>query len=278
MPDPTESNNSGGKSLLIAWQLKDKNVLIVGGGEVAAQRVESILITDAHIAIISPADSLNGRTQHFISTRSDRITHHDRLFSGSEELNDVDMVLTAVDDANLSQEICQMCRKAKIPVNAADIPELCDFYFGAQISDGPLQIMISTNGNGPRMSHLIKKKLMKALSGIEGEAISRLGELRTRLKIRAPGVGGTLSKQRMKWVTSLCDTWDMEELASLNDTMMEKLLDEGWEKNCVPTFKQLGGHRTSPMLSNTIVTWPSAIAFASGAITVLLIVMSRRRD
>ena len=273
-----ESNNSGGRSLLIAWQLKDKNVLIVGGGEVAAQRIESILTTDAHIAIISPTDSLHGRAQNFISTRSDRITHHNRLFSGPEELNNMDMVLTAVDDANLSQEICQMCRKAKIPINAADLPELCDFYFGAQIRDGPLQIMISTNGNGPRMTHLIKKKLMKALSGIEGEAISRLGELRTRLKIRAPGVGGTVSKQRMKWMTSLCDTWDMEELASLDDMMLQQLLDEGWEKNCVPTFKQLGGHRTTPILTNTIVTWPSAIGFAAGAICVLLIVMSRQRD
>jgi len=280
MPVSTESNNSesGGGSLLIAWQLKDKNVLIVGGGEVAAQRIESILTTDAHIVIISPADNLHGRAQSLINTCSDRITLHNRLFSGPEELDDMDMVLTAVDDANLSQEICQLCRKAKIPVNAADLPELCDFYFGAQIRDGPLQIMISTNGNGPRMTHSIKKKLMKALSGIEGEAISRLGELRTRLKIRAPGVGGTVSKQRMKWMTSLCDTWDMEELVSLDDAMVEQLLDKGWEKNCVPTFEQLGGHRKAPIHSLTIVTWHSAIGFATGAICVLLIVMSRRRD
>ncbi|KAF8238566.1 siroheme synthase [Tricholoma matsutake] len=278
MTDSSEPHSTGGKSLLIAWQLKDKNVLIVGGGEVAAQRIESILTTDAHIAIISPADSLHARTQNFISTRSDRITHYDRLFVGPEELNDMDMILTAVDDENLSQEICQMCRKAKIPVNAADLPELCDFYFGAQIRDGPLQIMISTNGNGPRMTHLIKKKLESALSGIEGQAIARLGELRTRLKTRAPGVGGTVSKQRMKWVTSLCDTWDMEELVSLDDTMMERLLDEGWEKNCVPTFEQLGGHCTTPILSNTFMTWPAVIGFATGAIFTILVVMSKRRD
>lgn len=278
MSDSPEPQSTGGRSLLIAWQLKGKNVLIIGGGEVAAQRIESILTTDAHVAIISPANSLHARTQSFISARSDRITHHDRLFAGPEELNDMDMVLTAVDDAILSKEICQMCRKAKIPVNAADLPELCDFYFGAQIRDGPLQIMISTNGSGPRMSHLIKKKLMNALSGIEGEAIARLGELRSRLKTRAPGVGGTVSKQRMKWVTSLCDTWDMEELVLLDDTMMEQLLEEGWEKNCVPTFEQLGGHRTTPILLNTIVTWPSAIGFTTGAICALLMVMSRRRD
>lgn len=278
MLDPPQLSTTGGRSLLIAWQLKDKNVLIIGGGDVAAQRVESILFTDAHITIISPADGLHPRTQNFISTRSDRITHNDRLFAGPEELDNMDMVLTAVDDVNLSQEICEMCRKAKIPVNAADIPELCDFYFGAQIRDGPLQIMISTNGNGPRMTHLIKKKLEKALSGVEGEAISKVGELRTRLKIRAPGVGGTASKQRMKWVTSLCDAWDMEDLATLDDTMMEQLLDEGWEKSSVPTFEELGGHRTKPIFSNMIMTWPSAIGFATGAICTLLVVMSRRRD
>lgn len=278
MADSPEPQSTGGRSLLVAWQLKDKNVLIVGGGEVAAQRIESILATDAHITVVAPADSLHARTQNLICTRSDRITHHDRLFSGPEELHGMDMVLTAVDDVNLSQEICQMCRKARIPVNAADLPELCDFYFGAQIRDGPLQIMISTNGHAPRMTHLIKNKLEIALSGIEGEAIAKLGELRTRLKTRAPGVGGTISKQRMKWITRLCDTWEMEELILLDDAMMDQLLDEGWEKSCVPTFEQLGGHRTTPILSNTVVTWPSAIAFATGAICTLLVVMSRRRD
>jgi precorrin-2 dehydrogenase / sirohydrochlorin ferrochelatase len=166
----------GGGSLLIAWQLKDKNVLIVGGGEVAAQRLESIFTADANITLLSPEKGLNPRTTRIITLRNDRITYHDRVFQGPEELDNMDMVLTAIDDNELSHKIVIMCRERRIPVNAADIPNLCDFYFGAQIRDGPLQIMISTNGNGPRLAALIKDRLQqKGLSGSEGKAILKIG-------------------------------------------------------------------------------------------------------
>ena len=51
MPLPTVDSLAGG-SLLLAWQLKDKNVLLVGGGDVAASRIENILIADARITLI----------------------------------------------------------------------------------------------------------------------------------------------------------------------------------------------------------------------------------
>ncbi|GLB34855.1 putative siroheme synthase [Lyophyllum shimeji] len=269
----------GGGSLLIAWQLKDKHVLIVGGGEVASQRIDSILTTDAHLTVLSPHDGLHPRTKRFIDEYTERITYNDRLFAGPEDLEGMDMVLTALDDVDISREICDMCRNARIPVNAADIPDSCDFYFGSQIRDGPLQIMISTNGNGPRMANLVKKKLQNALSGVEGPAITKVGQLREMLKIRAPGVGGELGKKRMKWMTDVCNTWGMEELALLDDMVMQKLLDDGWENDRVPSFAELGGRRqpadrtTPPTLSPAI---GSTIGFFAG-IVCTVIVLARRK-
>ena len=136
-PDDLRIKKIGGGSLLVAWQLKDKNVLIVGGGEVAAQRLESILTADANITLISPEKGLHPHTRNIITLRQERITYHERLFRGPEELDNMDMVLTAIDDNELSHRIVTICRERRIPVNAADIPNLCDFYFGAQIRDGP---------------------------------------------------------------------------------------------------------------------------------------------
>ncbi|KAJ7741529.1 siroheme synthase [Mycena maculata] len=279
---PTPAPSVGGGSLLIAWQLKDKHVLIVGGGEVASQRVESVLTADALITILSPAKGLHARTKQFIDTYPTRITYYDRRFSGAAEIHKMDMVLTALDDVNRSREICEMCRKAKVPVNAADIPDLCDFYFGAQIRDGPLQIMISTNGNGPRMAALMKKRLQDALSGKEGEAIERVGVLRAQLKDRASGVGGALGRKRMKWMSEVCNTWEVDELTQLDDTIITKLLDEGWEKNAVPTLDQLTGRQTRnitrPFQSHAFPQWLPVIAsFALGAACTTLALLSRKR-
>lgn len=268
-PTRLEEEKVGGGSLLIAWQLKDKNVLIVGGGEVASQRIDSILTTDAKITVLSPNDGLNPNTRRLIEQFPDRIIYHDRLFTASEDIQGMDMVLTALDDNDLSRKIVEVCRKDRIPVNAADIPDLCDFYFGSQIRDGPLQIMISTNGNGPRVAALMKAKVMSALSGSEGDAITKIGELRAQLKERAPGVGGAIGKKRMKWMTNLCNKWTMQEFTLLDDALTKKLLDEGWEKDRVPTLQELGGPRGSP--SKEYPDWlPTALTLVGVASALTL--------
>ncbi|EGN96164.1 hypothetical protein SERLA73DRAFT_185763 [Serpula lacrymans var. lacrymans S7.3] len=267
----------GGGSLLLAWQLKDKHVLIVGGGDVASGRIESVLVADAFITIVCPSQGLHPLTKRFID-RSDRITYHDRVFAGPEDLAAVDMVLTAIDDVEKSREICSLCRELKIPVNVADIPESCDFYFGSQIRDGPLQVMISTNGRSPKLANLIRKRIEQSLPEHAGDAIEKVGELRAQLKERAPGVGGDIGKRRMRWMIDVCTSWDMEELALLDNAMMKRLLNDGWEKNTVPKLEEVGGRerRTPTIKPSGSVIVPSVIGFAIGAVSVGLMWWTRR--
>ncbi|KAI0340667.1 siroheme synthase [Trametopsis cervina] len=230
-----------GGSMLLAWQLKDKHVLIVGGGDVASGRIESVLVADARITLISPKDGLHKLTKEFIEA-TDRITYHDRTFAGPADLGGVDMVLTAIDDVEKSREICALCRERKIPVNVADIPPSCDFYFGSQIRSGPLQIMISTNGQSPKLANIIRRKIEESIPDNAGEAIEKVGQLRSKLRERAPGVGGELGKKRMRWMIDVCNSWEIDDLALLDDEMMIKLLDNGWENNRVPKLEEVGPH------------------------------------
>ncbi|KAJ3535039.1 hypothetical protein NMY22_g6669 [Coprinellus aureogranulatus] len=280
----SDQKTVGGGSLLIAWQLKGKKVLIVGGGEVGAQRIDSILATDAHIDLVSPSDGLHPRTRQFLRSYSTRITHFDQPFSFVDKDQDhtaaaqqainvgaYDMVLTALDDNDLSRRIVEACRALRVPVNAADIPDLCDFYFGGQVRDGPLQIMISTNGNGPRIAALIKDRVKGALSGQEGRALVRAGALRAKLKERAPGVGGEVGKRRMRWMSRVCETWSLEELGSLDDAEMERLLDEGWEQNRVPPPTQILKNYKGVSWWDSVKTtssWsvPSVLSFMAGIV------------
>jgi precorrin-2 dehydrogenase/sirohydrochlorin ferrochelatase len=284
--DEQQIESLGGGSLLIAWQLRHMRVLIVGGGEIASQRILSILHTDAPISLLAPSDGLHPRTRRYLELRNDRITHIDRILKSADdiELEGVHMVLTALDDPVLSAEIVSVCRSRHIPVNAADLPDLCDFYFGAHIRDGPLQIVFSTNGNGPRMAALVRDKIQNALSGYEGDAISRVGLLRVKLKEKAPGVGGDVSKERMRWMTKLCDTWPMEDLAAVDETIMEKLIQEGWEKGRkVPTATEMGLRPTKRRISWAMLDWkefqpiPAAAAFALGVISTTILLTFRTR-
>lgn len=268
----------GGGSLIVAWRLKDKRVLIVGGGDVASGRLESVLAADANITLIAPKDGLHTRTK-FLIDRCSQITYHDRIFRGPEDLRNVDMVLTAIDDVEASRQICTMCRDQKIPINVADIPPSCDFYFGSQIRRGPLQVMISTGGNSPKLANIIKTKIEESLPDKVDEAIEKVGVLRTRLRKHAPGVGGKLSTRRMRWMTQLCDTWTFENLASLDDEAMENLLVHGWENNVVPL-------PPSSASSSSTKTWklpqwqdltPTIVAFSTGMAVAAALSLLRRR-
>ena len=284
MAPPNVSSFSGG-SLLLAWQLKDKRVLIVGGGEVASGRIESVLVADALITVISPRAGLHPLTKKYIE-ESPRITYHDRAFAGPQDLDGVDMVLTAIDNVENSRGICALCRVMKIPVNVADIPPSCDFYFGSQIRSGPLQVMISTNGQSPKLANIIRRKIEQALPEHAGEAVEKVGELRTKLRDRAPGVGGELGKRRMRWMVDVCNAWDIEDLAALDEEMMLKLLDDGWEKNKVPKPAEVGFDKEKYAASKAITSssyalsdavLPSALGFLAGIAATAVVLMAHSR-
>lgn len=234
-----ETTTSAG-SLLIAWQLKDKNVVVVGGGEVAFSRIQHVLAAGAKVTVVSPARGLKEETKSIIddANSDNHIVFCDRTFL-STDLDHADMVLTAIDDVEVSRDIARACRARRIPVNVADDPSYCDFYFGSQIRQGPLQIMVSTNGKGPKLANIIRRRIEESIPKGAGEAIEKVGLLREKLKARAPGVGGDVSKRRMKWMVDLCTSWEMEDLAGLDDGQIERLLDEGWERDAVPSRESI---------------------------------------
>ena len=107
------------------------------------------------------------------------------------------MVLTAVDDPEASTKIYKLCKEKHIPANIADVPPECDFYFGSVHRDGPLQIMVSTNGNGPKLASIVRAQIGNSLPKNIGQAIARVGQLRKKLRKIAPKVEE--GPKRMQW-------------------------------------------------------------------------------
>ncbi|KZV94057.1 siroheme synthase [Exidia glandulosa HHB12029] len=234
-----------GGSLIIAWQLKYKHVLVVGGGDVAAGRLQSVLATDATVSLIAPRDRLHPTVVALIKQFPQRVSYRDRAFKDAD-LDDASLVLTCIDDIDTSRRIVELCRARRVPVNAADIPNLCDFYFGSQIRQGPLQIMISTNGNGPKLANIIRRRIEATLPPHAGKAIENVGLLRAKLRQRAPGTGGELSKARMSWMSQVCESWSLDELALMDERIMERLLADGWE--LAADKKRVEASTTKPQL------------------------------
>lgn len=107
------------------------------------------------------------------------------------------MVLCAIDDPDASTRVWKLCKEKRIPANIADVPSECDFYFGSVHRDGPLQVMVSTNGNGPKLASMVRKQIADTLPHNMGAAIENVGKLRKKLR----GVASTVEEgpKRMKW-------------------------------------------------------------------------------
>ncbi|RCI00321.1 Bifunctional dehydrogenase and ferrochelatase [Rhizopus azygosporus] len=186
----------GGGSLIVAYQIANKKVIFVGGGSVAAQRIVSLKMADIHVTVICP-ESVYG-----------------------SDLDHVDMCLTALDDHEESLRIGQLCRERRIPVNVADVPPLCDFYFMSQHRDGPLHLAVSTNGQGPKLVNMIRVKAAKSLRPNMCSVIERMGRLRAKVKEWEPSMKN--SGKRMTWVTLLCEKRGLDSIAKLNEVDEEQ--------------------------------------------------------
>ncbi|KAL6891659.1 putative NAD(P)-binding domain-containing protein [Trichoderma longibrachiatum] len=208
-----------GGSLILAWRVKDKNVLVVGGGEVAAGRILNCLNADAQVTVVCPASGLNEEVAYRIAEK--QVTHIDRLFEPAD-LDKADMVLVAIDDPAASTVIWKLCKEKRIPANIADVPPECDFYFGSVHRDGPLQVMVSTNGKGPRLAASLRRHIASQLPPNVGNAIEAIGELRTRLRRVAPNHEDSV--KRMRWMSKVSDTYKWEEMSELTEEDMENLL------------------------------------------------------
>ena len=107
------------------------------------------------------------------------------------------MVLTAIDEPEASTQIWKLCKEKRIAANIADVPPECDFYFGSVHRDGPLQIMVSTNGNGPKMANIVRRRIASSLPPNIGDAIAKVGMLRKKLRVLVPE--NDEGPKRMQW-------------------------------------------------------------------------------
>ncbi|KAF2456969.1 hypothetical protein BDY21DRAFT_346634 [Lineolata rhizophorae] len=249
----------GGGSLILAWQVRNKHVLVIGGGEVAAGRILNVLNADAHVTVICPSSGLNPEVRHRIQTGQVR-THINRSFQPADldPPGVPDMVLCAIDDPATSSQVYKLCHERRIPANIADVPPECDFYFGSVHRDGPLQIMVSTNGNGPKLANIIRRFIAGRLPGNAGRAVERVGLLRRKLRRVAPGMEE--GEKRMKWMSRVCESWSLDELCAMEEADMEGLV-EFYKEGRVPKLAELRGESEGAEEDETVVGFDGAFGW-----------------
>jgi precorrin-2 dehydrogenase / sirohydrochlorin ferrochelatase len=169
--------------LPIFLDLTGRRCLVIGGGEVAARKVPSLLAARAGVMVVSPSlvDALADLA------RQGRIQHMKREYAAGD-MAGAALVYAATDDAELHQRLCAEARDREIPINVADVPALCTFITPAVLTRGPLQIAVSTEGASPAMAKRIIARLERLFGPEYGLALDVLRAARHHLKSTEPDI------------------------------------------------------------------------------------------
>lgn len=157
--------------------------LVVGGGEVAQRKVSGLLEAGAEVTVISP-----GLTPLLADhARAVRIRHIRRRYEAGDMAGYL-LVYAATDDAQLHRRLFAEARELSIPINVADVPELCTFIMPAIMARGALKIAVSTGGASPAMAKRIVRRLERLFGPEYGLTMEVLRAARRWLRAKEPSV------------------------------------------------------------------------------------------
>jgi uncharacterized protein len=138
-------------------KLETLRLLIVGGGNVGLEKLNTVLQNSPATAIRVVATSIKESVRELASGHPG-ITLTERPFEEAD-LDQTDIVIIAVNDKTISESIARQAKVRGILVNVADTPELCDFYLSSIVRKGNLKIAISTNGKSPTIAKRLKEEI-----------------------------------------------------------------------------------------------------------------------
>ncbi|TXL00756.1 uroporphyrinogen-III C-methyltransferase [Methylococcaceae bacterium HT1] len=135
--------------------LKNKNCLVVGAGEVAARKIELLAKAGAIITVVAPEIS-NNVTQ--LAANNPKLEIIQKDFS-PEDIAQQRLIISATNQATINALVAETADTHNIPVNVVDNPGLCSFIVPAIIDRSPVIAAVSSGGTSPVLARLLRAKL-----------------------------------------------------------------------------------------------------------------------
>jgi precorrin-2 dehydrogenase / sirohydrochlorin ferrochelatase len=135
-------------------RLKGRRCLVVGGGDVALEKVEGLLACDADVTLVAP-DAHPELVQLALEGSIRWLQREYRC----EDLDGCLIVIAATNDTDANIRVFEDAEARSMLVNVVDVPPLCSFILPAIVRNGPLAIAISTAGASPALAKRMKREI-----------------------------------------------------------------------------------------------------------------------
>ena len=181
--------------LPVFFDLRGKRVVVIGGSEPAAWKIELLAAAGARVdvyaeeicaelAALSPPSSLRrgepGITLHLKPWRA-------------EHLSNAALAIADIEDD--AEAFVAAARAAGVPYNVIDRPEFCQFQFGAIVNRSPVVVGISTAGAAPILGQAVRRRIETLLP----ETLSLWAQLAAKIRNEVMSRLATGPQRRVFW-------------------------------------------------------------------------------
>ncbi len=155
------------------FRIDGRVAAVFGDGDEAFAKARLLMNTQAKIIAYVQAPEADYHAfliaNRIETVRSEFSLHH---------VKGATLVFAATGDAEADRRIVDAARAERIPANAVDQPDYCDFYTPALVNRAPVAVAIGTEGAGPVLAQMIRAQIDQMLS----PSLGKLAELATRFR------------------------------------------------------------------------------------------------
>ena len=163
--------------LPVFQDVKNRPVLVVGGGTAAARKAELVSRAGAAVTVIAPAlgeDMARLAAERGIAHRTGDV--------GPGDVAGCALAFAASDDMALNERVHALAVAAGVPVNVVDRPELCQFIMPAILDRDGVVVAVSSGGDAPLLTRMMKARFETLVPAAYGRLARFGGAWRDRVK------------------------------------------------------------------------------------------------
>jgi precorrin-2 dehydrogenase len=178
--DPTPDGTPG-RPGLAGWPVnllvRDRLVVVVGAGRIAARKIEPLLELGARVTVIAPEVGSDVRKWH----DAGRLVLHERGFR-ADDVDDAWLAVTATPDPVVNAAVSRAGDERRVFVNSADDPANCSFTLMSVVRRADLVVAIGTGGRSPALATWLKRRAQAELGPEYETLLDLLSEAREELR------------------------------------------------------------------------------------------------
>ncbi|MGJ8694230.1 MAG: NAD(P)-dependent oxidoreductase [Thalassotalea sp.] len=201
------------------------NAIIIGGGDVAARKIELLLKATKQITVVSA--ELSPTVERLIKTHQLQWLSHNYQ---AGLMSDKNLVIAATDNREINEQVSLEAKNLKLLINVVDQPDLCSYITPAIIDRDPMLVAISSSGSSPVLVRMLREELDKKLPEHYGRLAKFCFKFRDHVKARVKGV----RNRRLFWETILQSSIGQLILSGDVKSAEQKLINRLNEKVAPP--------------------------------------------